>query len=91
VGPHREAKRRYIPHTYGGLARVMRNNMIYLANLVALEEWYRSVRRPFFEGEEFGDLIYEGAGALLAGAKEERFKRLKAMAAKVPASHRCSG
>src|SRR5512136_2482930 len=35
VGPHREAKRRYIPRSYGNLARVVRNNVIYLANLVA--------------------------------------------------------
>jgi hypothetical protein len=91
VGPHREAKRKYIPRTYGNLARIMRNNVIYLANLVALEQWYRAVRRPFFAGQELGDLIYEGALAMLVGAKEERLKRLKAMAAKVPASNRSSG
>jgi bifunctional UDP-N-acetylglucosamine pyrophosphorylase / glucosamine-1-phosphate N-acetyltransferase len=90
VGPHREAKRRYVPRTYGSLVRVMRNNMIYLANLVALEEWYRAVRRPFFAGQELGDLIYEGALSVLAGAKVERLERLQAMAVKVPASHRCS-
>jgi bifunctional UDP-N-acetylglucosamine pyrophosphorylase / glucosamine-1-phosphate N-acetyltransferase len=90
VGPHREAKRRYVPHTYGGLVRVMRNNMIYLANLVALEEWYGAVRRLFFARQELGDLMYEGALSVLAGAKEERLKRLQAMAVKVPVSHRCS-
>ncbi len=91
VGPHREAKRRYIPRTYGNLNRVVRNNVVYLANLVALETWYRHVRRPFFSGQEFGDLVYQGAVELLAGAKDERIKRLKAMAAKVPASNRCIG
>ncbi len=91
VGPHREAKRRYVPRTYGNLARVMRNNVVYLANLVALEEWYRAVRRPFFARQERGELVFEGALATLAGAKEERLKRLKAMAAKVPTSHRCFG
>lgn len=92
VGPHREAmKRRYIPRTYGNLPRILRNNVIYLANLSALEQWYVNVRRPFFARQEFGDLIFEGALAVLAGAKEERLKRLKALAAKVPASHRLSG
>jgi hypothetical protein len=90
VGPHREAKRRYIPRTYGGLARVVRNNIAYLANLVALEEWYRTVRQPFLSRQELGPLVYRGALGVLAGAKDERLKRLKAMAAKVPASHRCS-
>jgi UDP-N-acetylglucosamine/UDP-N-acetylgalactosamine diphosphorylase len=91
VGPHREAKRRYIPRTYGNVPRIVRNNVAYLANLVALEHWYRAVRQPFFAGQEFGDLLYGGAAALLAGAKDERVKRLKAMAAKVPDANRCIG
>jgi bifunctional UDP-N-acetylglucosamine pyrophosphorylase / glucosamine-1-phosphate N-acetyltransferase len=91
VGPHREAKRRYIPRTYGNLARLVRNNVVYLANLVALEQWYREVRRPFFPRQEFGPLVYEGALATLAGAKTERVKRLKAMAAKVPDANRAAG
>ncbi len=89
IGPHREAKRRYIPHSYGNLARLVRNNVVYLANLVALEHWYRGARRPFFARQEFGPLVYDGAMKLLAGAKEERVKRLKAMAAKVPEANRC--
>jgi bifunctional UDP-N-acetylglucosamine pyrophosphorylase / glucosamine-1-phosphate N-acetyltransferase len=90
VGPHREAKRRYIPRTYGNLARVVRNNVLYLANLVALGQWYREVRQPFFDRQEFGSLIYTGAMEMLAGATAERLKRLNAMAVKVPASHRAS-
>jgi len=66
----------------------VRNNVIYLANLAALESWYRGVRRPFFAQQEFGDLGFDGALALLAGAKDERIKRLHAMAAKVPAGNR---
>jgi bifunctional UDP-N-acetylglucosamine pyrophosphorylase/glucosamine-1-phosphate N-acetyltransferase len=91
VGPHREAKRHYIPRTYGNLARLVRNNVFYLANLVALEQWYREVRQPFFAGQEFGSLVYGGALATLAGAKAERIKRLKAMVAKVPDANRYSG
>ena len=91
VGAHREAKRRYIPRTYGNLARLLRNNVVYLANLAALEQWYRAVRQPFFARQELGGLVYEGALTMLAGAKEERLKRLRATAAKVSASHRYSG
>ena len=91
VGAHREAKRRYIPRTYGNLARLVRNNVVYLANLAALEQWYKAVRQPFFARQELGGLVYEGALTMLAGAKEERLKRLRATAAKVSASHRYSG
>jgi bifunctional UDP-N-acetylglucosamine pyrophosphorylase / glucosamine-1-phosphate N-acetyltransferase len=90
VEPPKEAKRRYIKHMYGGLGHMVRNNVIYLANLAALELWYREVRRPFFARQEFGELVYRGALDLLAGAQAERIKRLKAMAAKVPKSNRCA-
>jgi bifunctional UDP-N-acetylglucosamine pyrophosphorylase / glucosamine-1-phosphate N-acetyltransferase len=92
VGPHREAKRRqYIPHAYGNLPRVVRNNVIYLANLVALEQWYMWVRQRFFAPQELGMVVFQGALATLVAAKEERIKRLEAMAAKVPESNRnCS-
>jgi UDP-N-acetylglucosamine/UDP-N-acetylgalactosamine diphosphorylase len=74
------------PHSYKNLTRIVRNNVIYLANLAALEQWYRSVRQPFFAGQELGDLVYEGALGMLSLARDERLKRLKAMAAKVPPS-----
>jgi bifunctional UDP-N-acetylglucosamine pyrophosphorylase/glucosamine-1-phosphate N-acetyltransferase len=74
------------PRTYKNLNRVVRNNVIYLANLVALERWYTQVRQPFFARQDMGDLVYEGALEMLRLAKDERAKRLKAMAAKVPAS-----
>jgi bifunctional UDP-N-acetylglucosamine pyrophosphorylase/glucosamine-1-phosphate N-acetyltransferase len=83
--PHK-AKVRLILHGYGNLTRVVRNNVVYLANLIALEHWYRKVREPFFVDQEMGRLVYEGALEMLSLAKDERMKRLIAMAAKVPAS-----
>lgn len=74
------------PHSYRTIARVVGNNIRYLANLVALEHWYAYVRRPFFDRQELGNLVYAGAMARLASAKEERTKRLEAMAAKAKAS-----
>ena len=61
---------------------------IYLANLVALEQWYRQVRRPFFEAQELGPLVYEGALDALASARAERAKRLTPRWAKVTAGRR---
>ncbi|MBN2840611.1 MAG: UDP-N-acetylglucosamine pyrophosphorylase [Coriobacteriia bacterium] len=79
------------PHAYRNLARVVRNNVVYLANLVALEQWYRYVRKPFFAAQGFGDLVYAGALETLASARDERAKRLIAMASKVPRSHETGG
>lgn len=74
------------PRTYPGLERIIRNNIIYMANLAALKQWYIHVRQPFFQAWEFGGLIYAGALDRLALAQKERARRLKAMADKVPVS-----
>jgi bifunctional UDP-N-acetylglucosamine pyrophosphorylase / glucosamine-1-phosphate N-acetyltransferase len=70
------------PMAYPGFRRIVENNIVYMANLKALEVWYTQVRKPFFEAQEFGSLIYTGAKDLLALAGKERFKRLKTMAQK---------
>jgi UDP-N-acetylglucosamine/UDP-N-acetylgalactosamine diphosphorylase len=70
------------PGTYPNLRRIVGNNIIYIANLVALEQWYRHVRRPFLEAREFGDLIFSGLMDMLVLAKTERLKRLRMLAEK---------
>jgi UDP-N-acetylglucosamine/UDP-N-acetylgalactosamine diphosphorylase len=65
---------------------VVRNNIIYVANLMALEQWYLHVRKMFFEHQEFGPLILKAILENLQAAKEERMKRLKDMAAKMVGS-----
>ncbi|MCK8115608.1 UDP-N-acetylglucosamine pyrophosphorylase [Anaerosoma tenue] len=86
ASPPESHERQHQPLSYRNLSRVVANNLAYLANLVALEHWYREVRAPFFERQALGDLVYEGALDMLALAKTERTKRLSAMAAKVPRS-----
>lgn len=83
---YRGAVTDFTPNTCLGLSRMLENNILYLANLMALEQWYIHVRQSFFNVQELGDLIYAGALDKLALAKEERISRLKAMAAKTPAS-----
>ncbi|MHB9002785.1 MAG: UDP-N-acetylglucosamine pyrophosphorylase [Coriobacteriia bacterium] len=73
-------------YSYRDLSRVVRNNIIFLANMVALEQWYQTVRQPFFAKQELGELVYEGALEVLHTSKQERIKRLKAMAGKVPST-----
>ena len=74
------------PNAYPSLSRIVQNNFLYLANLAALEAWYVDVRKDFFEGQEFGDLIYAGLLEKVGLAREERIQRLKAMAEKMPKS-----
>lgn len=70
---------------YVNLRRIVENNIIYIANLMALEAWYKNVRRPFFDSLEFGGHIYSGVIEKLALARKERTKRLKALAEKASA------
>jgi bifunctional UDP-N-acetylglucosamine pyrophosphorylase / glucosamine-1-phosphate N-acetyltransferase len=77
----------FTPHSYRNLSRIIGNNIIYLANLVALEQWYVHVRQPFFRKQEFGAFVYAGAIEKLGLAKKERIGRLKALVDNVPGHH----
>jgi bifunctional UDP-N-acetylglucosamine pyrophosphorylase/glucosamine-1-phosphate N-acetyltransferase len=68
------------------MRRIVENNILYLANLAALEAWYTRVRRSFFETREFGPLLYDGVMSQLVLARKERLKRLRAMAQKAVAA-----
>lgn len=70
------------PGAYPNLRRIVGNNIIYMANLMALEQWYLHVRRPFLETREFGGLIFSGLMDTLTLAKKERLGRLRALAEK---------
>jgi bifunctional UDP-N-acetylglucosamine pyrophosphorylase / glucosamine-1-phosphate N-acetyltransferase len=69
-------------HDYPNINRIVENNFMYIANLNALEEWYRHVRRPFLEGRELGGFIYSGLIEKLELARSERLKRLEILAEK---------
>jgi len=76
----------FMPRAYPNIRRIVENNILYMANLMALEEWYTQVRRPFFDDQEFGPLIYSGLLEKLALAKKERIKRLQVLAEKAKIS-----
>ncbi|HPB15820.1 MAG TPA: UDP-N-acetylglucosamine pyrophosphorylase, partial [Smithellaceae bacterium] len=75
----------YCRAAYPNLRRIVENNLLYLANLSALESWYTHVRKPFLEARPFGSLLYAGVREALASAGKERLKRLRAMAEKAAA------
>lgn len=71
-----------------GVTRIIGHNFTYLANLCALEQWYRNVRQQFFDQQEFGALLYNGALEKLDMAKRERIRRLAALVEKIaPGRH----
>ncbi len=83
---HRGGELPFVSNRYPGLSRMLEKNLQYLANLAALDQWYRHVRQDFFHGEELGYLIYNGGIENLSLAGKERIKRLKAVAEKMPES-----
>jgi UDP-N-acetylglucosamine/UDP-N-acetylgalactosamine diphosphorylase len=83
---HKGGVRDFVPGSYPNFAHLVENNILYLANLAALEEWYRYVRRRFLEMQEFGSLIYGGLIDKLRLARKERVERLKATAKKAYAA-----
>jgi UDP-N-acetylglucosamine/UDP-N-acetylgalactosamine diphosphorylase len=67
----------FTPGMYVGNKRIMKNNRIYLANLMALMQWYTHVRAQF-ASDAFPDALLEGLRDKLNMATEERIRRLRA-------------
>ena len=78
----------FIPGYYGSVKRRIGNNVHYLANLLALQQWYTHVRQPFLRRQEMGPELYEGLQETLALAIAERRKRLGELADKLEVSLR---
>ena len=89
--PHRGTVIDFNPYAYPSLSHVVENNFFYLSNLMALEQWYLLVRRPFFGVQELGEFIYAGLLGKLNSARKERIKRLKDMAGKIAESLKRTG
>lgn len=71
---------------YRGINRIVSNNLIYLGNIRALQEWYRYARKRLIATDPFGEAVHAGALEKLGLIVEERIKRLKELAGKMPRS-----
>lgn len=74
-----------VPYTtgiYRAVKRQATNNIVYMANLVALMAWYTHVRR-LFVGERFPQALYQGLIDTLQTAIDERIKRFSAFCGKL--------
>jgi UDP-N-acetylglucosamine/UDP-N-acetylgalactosamine diphosphorylase len=79
-----EGKGGNIPFTPGKLRndkRIIINNTIYIANLIALKQWYCKVR-PLFISESFPEMLLQGLKKNVNRAIEERISRLEALCLK---------
>lgn len=75
----------FTPGIYRNVKRQALNNIIYLANLVALAAWYTHVRRQFV-GQRLPEPLYEGLEQTLHHAIRERIKRFVAFCEKLSLS-----
>lgn len=85
--PHAGSKH-YDAAVYGAVDRLIVNNLHYIAELKALDLWYRDMRRAFMADDAFARACYDGARRVLSGNLKERIKRLGDVIAKFPASIR---
>ena len=75
----------YSTGIYRNVKRQANNNIVYLANLVALMAWYTHIRRQFI-GDRFPQALYEGLIDTLHLAISERIKRFTAFCEKLKES-----
>ena len=74
----------YTPGQYRNEKRIVLNNIIYIANLIALNQWYRQVRSQFIS-EYFPESLLAGLEDKLKRAISERINRLEALCDKIQA------
>ena len=75
----------YKPGRYRNEKRVVINNIIYVANLIALGQWYRQVRSQFIS-EYFPETLLNGLDKNVNRAISERINRLEALCEKIKIS-----
>jgi UDP-N-acetylglucosamine/UDP-N-acetylgalactosamine diphosphorylase len=75
----------FVVGQYRAVKRIVVNNIHFIANLMALSQWYRWVR-VLFIGERFGEMLWKGLLANVDLAIKERIHRLGELAAKMPAA-----
>ncbi len=81
--PPVEQQRPYDPEQFGTIAHIIKNNLLYVGNLRALQAWYIHVRPRLMTNAPHTMACLEGARQQLARMLEERLKRLDQLIRKV--------
>jgi len=84
-GPSRSGRVPYKPGGFGNLKRVFGHNFKYIANLLALRQWYREIRSRFISSE-FPQQLSQGLTAVLEKAIHERIRQLERLNQKMQIS-----
>ncbi|MFZ0447653.1 MAG: hypothetical protein WAL98_00295 [Desulfatiglandaceae bacterium] len=74
------------PGLYTGLPRLIDQNVLYLANLIAFHRWYLDIRSRFMRQGAMEKALLEGAVDVILMGVKERLKRLGEVAAHMPRS-----
>jgi UDP-N-acetylglucosamine/UDP-N-acetylgalactosamine diphosphorylase len=83
-GAARAGNVEFRPGRFSSSARILKNNLVYIANLFALRQWYEEVR-VLFVGQHFPQPLLEGLLRTVQSAIDERLRRLKELAEKIKA------
>lgn len=74
------------PGLYWHIKRLAFNNTNYIANLIALRRWCKTVRFLFFQRRPMEEMLYEGLLETLDMAVEERIRRFQSLSERMPES-----
>jgi len=75
----------FMPGMYQNIKRIVVKNIAYIANLMALMQWYAHVRSQFIS-DDFTAPLFVDLKEKLGMAIDERIQRLKALSQKMPES-----
>jgi UDP-N-acetylglucosamine/UDP-N-acetylgalactosamine diphosphorylase len=84
----KKTKNEAVPFTFGmyrSIKRKVVNNIVYIANLMALEQWYNHVRSQFISND-FPEILLNALKEKLSMAIDERIGRLRELNQKMPDS-----
>jgi UDP-N-acetylglucosamine/UDP-N-acetylgalactosamine diphosphorylase len=84
-GAPKDGNLSYKPGQYRNEKRMVLNNIIYIANLIALGQWYCQVRSQFIS-EYFPETLLAGLEEKMSRAISERVNRLEALCNKIQSS-----
>ncbi|MFX1393075.1 MAG: UDP-N-acetylglucosamine pyrophosphorylase [Promethearchaeota archaeon] len=76
----------FYPGLYWSVKRRVINCIEYIANILALRQWYLFVRVKFYQGNNMEKLLFKGAVEKLELIFKERVKRFKQLAEKMEKS-----
>jgi UDP-N-acetylglucosamine/UDP-N-acetylgalactosamine diphosphorylase len=86
AGFKRDLAMNYNPNTFSSVSLLVRNNLTYIGNILALDAWHRVVRSRYLNEYAFQEACRVGARKRLADILSERLNRLDELLKKVEKS-----